>query len=479
MTHWPDLFLLPNHERQNHRFHLVGIGGTGLAPIAKVLLQMGFRVSGSDRTESERTTALRSLGADVFIGHAAEHLVDDRHTPRRPDLVLISSAVPADNPEIEQAQAWNIPVVKRKDILGPLTSGRQVIAVAGTHGKTTTTALITHLLVRCGRKPGYIIGSEIPALGFSDAGEEPVFVIEADEYDHMFLGLQPWRLVITNLDWDHPDMFPTHASYVDAFRQLLARVRSDGQVIYCRDDQTLRRWEKEGLLQEALSYGSFLGADIRAENIEMGPEGVSYLLIARGRSYPVRLTIQGMHNVLNSMAALLAVEAAGIPLETAIPHLRSYHGAARRFEFKGEIDGIMIIDDYAHHPTEVRSTLQAARAAYPERDIWAIYQPHTFSRTRTFLDQFNGIFNAADHVIVTEIYPAREPIDPNITPELVAAASHHEEAIALHDFDAIIHHLTERLRPNSLVIILSAGTATKLGPMLLENLRRQRAGQPL
>ena len=479
MTHWPDLFFLPYNERQNHRFHLVGIGGTGLAPIAKVLLQMGFRVSGSDRVDNERTTSLRSWGARVRIGHAAEHLTDDRHPPQHPDVVLISSAVPSENPEIQQARAWHIPVVKRKDILGPLTSGRQVIAVAGTHGKTTTTALITHLLVRCGRKPGYIIGSEIPELGFSDAGEEPVFVIEADEYDHMFLGLQPWRLVITNLDWDHPDMFPTHDSYVEAFRQLMTRVRSDGQIIYCRDDPTLRRWEKEGLLAHALSYGSFLGAAIRAENIDMGPEGASYQLIARGRGHPVRLAIQGMHNVLNSMAALLAVEAAGIPLETAIPHLRSYQGAARRFEFKGEVAGVMIIDDYAHHPTEVRSTLQAARAAYPERDIWAIYQPHTFSRTRTFLDQFNGIFNAADHLIVTDIYPAREPIDPNITPELVAAASHHEQAMALREFDAIIAHLTQKLRPNSLVIILSAGTATQLGPMLLENLRRQRTGRPI
>ena len=466
---WQDLFQLPPDERPRHRIHLVGIGGTGLAPIARVLVQMGFQVSGSDRESNERTEALKKLGVRAFSGHAANHLLDDA-PPHRPDLVLISSAVPDDNPEVQQARAWTIPVVKRKDILGPLTAGRDVIAVSGAHGKTTTTALITHILTQAGRQPGYIIGSEIPKLGFSDAGEESLFVIEADEYDYMFLGLQPWRLIITNLDWDHPDMFPSQASFVDAFRQLLARMRPDGRIVYCRDDPTLRDWERQGLLRNGLSYGSFRGAFARAENVVMSPAGVRYQFVTPQGVYPVQLAIQGMHNVLNSMAALLVAAEAGVPYAEAIAHLAHYRGAARRFEFKGEAAGVVVIDDYAHHPTEVQSTLQAARAAYPDREIWAIYQPHTYSRTRTFLDLFNGAFSAADRVIITDIYAAREPRDENITPDLVAAASHHDRALAIPDLDAVTDHLSEHLRPNSLVIILSAGTATRIGPALLKRL---------
>ena len=472
MMAWQTIFQRPSHERNRHRIHLVGIGGTGLAPIARVLLQMGFRVSGSDREANERTDALQRMGARTFVGHAARHLLDDT-PPHRPDLVLISSAVPEENPEVQQARMWDIPVIKRKEILGPLTAGRDVIAVAGTHGKTTTTGLIIHLLTRAGRKPGYIVGSELPGLGFSDAGDEPLFVIEADEYDHMFLGLTPWHLIITNLDWDHPDLFPTHDHYLDAFRQLLARTRTDGKVIYYRDDPVLRTWERDGLLTEGLSYGSYLGAYARAVDIDMSPSGTRYRLVTPSGSYPVHLTLAGFHNVLNSMAALLAVTQAGLSWQEAIPHLTSYRGAARRFEFKGEAAGVIVIDDYAHHPTEVQSTLLAARAAYPHREIWAVYQPHTYSRTRTFLHRFNGIFNPADHVIITGIYAAREPLDPSITPELVAAASHHERALAISELDAVIDHLARSLRPNSLVIILSAGTATRIGPALLKRLRGQ------
>ncbi len=469
MTNWTTIFSLPRDLRHRHRIHLVGVGGTGLAPIAKVLLQLGFRVSGSDRESNERTEILQALGARIFAGHDAAHLLSDA-VPQQPDLVLISSAVPAKNPEVQQARAWEIPVVKRNDILGPLTASRQVIAVAGAHGKTTTTAMIAHILTRAGRRPGYIIGSEIPELGFSDAGDEPLFIIEADEYDYMFLGLQPWRLVITNLEWDHPDMFPTPESYQDAFRRLLAQVRPEGNVIYCRNDRTLRLWAREGLLANGRSYGSFQGADVRAEDIDLGPEGARYRLIAPQGNFPVRLSIPGVHNILNSMAALLAAEAAGLPLAEGVAHIASYQGAARRFERKGEVAGVLIIDDYAHHPAEIRSTLQAARSAYPDREIWAVYQPHTYSRTRTFLDQFNGAFSFADHLIVTDIYAAREAPDPGITPELVVAASHHEQALAIHGLEEATDYLLKALRPGSMVIILSAGTATRLGPMLLEGL---------
>ena len=473
MSDWTTLFSLPQEKRTRHRIHLVGIGGTGLAPIAKVLLQLGFQVSGSDREINERTQTLQTMGARTFAGHNAAHLSNDV-APQRPDIVLISSAVPADNPEVQQARAWDIPVLKRNELLGPLTANRQVMAVAGTHGKTTTTAMIVHILTQAGRQPGYIIGSEIPGLGFSDAGNESLFVIEADEYDYMFLGLHPWQLIITNLEWDHPDMFPTSESYQDAFRRLLGQVRKDGGVIYCRDDRTLHEWEHVGLLANGRSYGSFRGADARAIDIELGPEGAHYRLVTSNGEYNVHLSIPGVHNILNSMAAILATEKAGVPVAKAIPHLATYQGAARRFERKGEAWGVLIIDDYAHHPAEIRSTLQAARSAYPDREIWAVYQPHTYSRTRTFLDQFNNVFSAADHLIVTEIYPAREAPDPATTPELVVAASHHDQAQSIHALDDVIDFLAQSLTPNSLVVILSAGTATRLGPALLERLEKRQ-----
>jgi UDP-N-acetylmuramate--alanine ligase len=469
MLNWRTLFSLPKQERNRHRIHLVGLGGTGLAPIAKVLLELGFQVSGSDREANVRTQALQKLGARAFAGHDAAQLLSDS-APQRPDLVLISSAVPQDNVEVQQARAWDIPVVKRHAILGPLTENRQVIAVSGTHGKTTTTAMIAHTLTQAGRQPGYIIGSEIPVLGFSAAGHEALFVIEADEYDYMFLGLHPWQLVITNLEWDHPDMFPTAQHYQDTFRQLLEQLQPQGQVIYCHNDRTLRAWQRQNLLPKSIGYGSFQGAEARAEDIDLGPDGARYQFIFQHERHQVQLQLPGVHNVLNSMAALLAVQAAGVPLPQAIQHLASFQGSARRFERKGEVKGVLIIDDYAHHPAEIRSTLQAARAAYPQRTIWAVYQPHTYSRTRTFLDQFNGAFNPADYLLITDIYPAREAPDPTITPELVAAASHHEQATAIKALEDVAEYLLQRLEPNSLVIILSAGTATRLGPMLLDAL---------
>jgi len=254
-------------------------------------------------------------------------------------------------------------------------------------------------------------------------------------------------------------------------------VHPEGGVIYCRNDRTLRNWAREGLLANGRSYGSFQGADARAEDIDLDADGARYRLITASGDYPVRIVIPGVHNVLNSMAALLAAETAGVPLAAGVTHISSYQGAARRFERKGEVRGVLIIDDYAHHPAEIRSTLQAARSAYPDREIWAVYQPHTYSRTRTFLDQFNGAFNFADHLIVTDIYAARETPDLGITPELVVAASHHEQAIAIHELDETAEYLLHALKPGSLLIILSAGTATRLGPILLEALKTQPASQ--
>lgn len=478
---WTELFRLAPEARRHHRFHLIGIGGAGLGPIAQVLLEMGFRVSGSDQAASPRTEALAAAGARVYVGHDAGHLYAEE-APHRPDAVLLSAAVPPTNPERMAAEAAGIPVIRRRDLLGPLTAGRRVIAVAGTHGKTTTTAMIAHILAGVGLAPGYIIGSEIPGLGAGALGQGPHFVIEADEYDEAFLGLSPTIIVLTNIDWDHPDYFHTPAAYADAFRRFIGRLQPGGRLIYCQDDP-----ETEALVTsisterlpaaQRLGYGSRSRATWQARFIEITPDQTTYELRSpNGATWPVRLRVPGLHNVLNSVAALLAAQAVGVAVGTAAPFLATYGGAVRRFQVKGETGGVLIIDDYAHHPTEVRTTLAAARAAYPDRTIWAVYQPHTYSRTRILLAQFEGVFAAADHVLITDIYPAREPPDPRVTPAQVVAASRHRHARASGDLEATLALLVAEVQSPAVVVILSAGDATRLASALLERIGNSVTG---
>lgn len=467
---WTSLFTLPPHQRLHHRLHLIGIGGAGLAPIASVLLEMGFQVSGSDQSPSERTAALAQVGAVVHQGHHASYLQSSLK-PNLPDLVLISSAVPASNPELAAAHAAGIPVVKRQDLLGPLTAGRKVIAVAGTHGKTTTTGMIAHLLAHSGFSPGYIIGSTLPDLGASALGSGPYFVIEADEYDDAFLGLRPDLIVLTNIDWDHPDCFPTAGAYESSFRRFAGNLQPGGHVVYCYDDPILRALASEQEGSRWHGYGSRSASGWVVRNIEIGKGQTTYdLRLPGGGVQPVCVAVPGLHNALNSAAALISVTLIGIPVAAAAPLLAGFRGAGRRFEVKGEADGVLIVDDYAHHPTEIRTTLAAARAAYPDREIWAVYQPHTYSRTRALLDRFDGAFAASDHVLVTDIYAAREPEDVSVTPAQVVAASRHPQAQASGTLVATLATLAANVRPGSLVIILSAGSATDLAPALLEQL---------
>lgn len=473
---WRRLFQLPPAKRQRHRIHLVGIGGTGLAPIANVLLELGYQVSGSDRESSIRTEVLAAAGATIHLGHDASNLIPSGPSSE-PDLVLISSAIPLDNPEILAAQARGIPVVKRNELLGPLTANRTVIAVAGTHGKTTTTGMIAHLLTGAGLEPGYIIGSSVPGLGMSAAGKSPLFVIEADEYDYAFLGLNPSTIVLTSLEWDHPDCFPTREEYQMAYGQFLDQLRPGGNVIYCQDDAPLPNIFQ--LPEESLawsSYGMRNGVAWKVSSVEMSPTATTYgLHTPAGEHYDVQLAIPGLHNILNSTGALIAASQAGVPLTEAVALLRSYQGAERRFEIKGEVGDVIVIDDYAHHPTEIRTTLSAARAAYPDRDIWAVYQPHTYSRTRTFLGEFEGVFAAADQLVVTDIYAAREPQDPTINNLQVIAASRHEQTHAIDSLPQVLDYLASHVQPHSVVLILSAGTATWIGPELLKALERRNA----
>ncbi len=416
--------------------HLIGIGGAGLSAIATVLLQMGLTVSGSDRQTSANTDRLAALGATLFFEQIAANLTaspaaDGAAGPDvvGPDVVLISSAIDSGNPERQAAEAMGLPVVKRSEFLPALLAQRELLAVAGTHGKSTTTSMIVKILRDAGVDAGYIIGAHLPGYGNAAAGTSPYFVIEADEYDHMFLGLKPKVAVITNVEWDHPDCYPTPGSFRRAFMQFVDAVDREGMVVSCADNPGAEQVRAYQATRGAkwITYGVEKGADLRATSVEaLNGNGVSASLIwwnaPLGR---LELQAPGLHNVQNAMAALLVAGWCNVSMDEARDSLATFQGTARRFEYKGEAKGVTVVDDYAHHPTEVEATLAAARSCYPDVRIWAVFQPHTFSRTQRMLYRMGDAFHDADQVIVTDIYAAREIDDGSVSAEELVAASEH------------------------------------------------------
>ena len=461
--------------------HLIGIGGAGLGPIALVLMELGMRVSGSDRQSNLRTQELADAGARIFDAQEAANLRGPAAV--LPDVVLISSAVDAANPERRAAEVAGLPVVKRAEFLPALLAGRRVIAVAGTHGKSTTTAMIVRTLRAAGIDAGYIIGTDLPGYGSAAAGSTPHFVIEADEYDHMFLGLVPAVAVITNVEWDHPDCFPTADAFYRAFADFVAGVQRDGLLIICSDDPGASRLYAERSAEGPswLTYGFDLAADLNALNPVVLPDGGTRVDVAERGTPAAALTLQvpGRHNVLNALAALAVAEHCGVSPAQARLSLAAFGGTKRRFEFKGEAAGIAVIDDYAHHPTEVQATLSAARGRYPERRIWAVLQPHTYSRTERMLDAMARSFADADRVLVTDIYAAREVEDGGVHASRLVAASPHPAMEYVGSLAAASARLAAAVEPGDVVITLGAGDGYRVGEELLATLtRREREQRP-
>jgi UDP-N-acetylmuramate--alanine ligase len=449
--------------------HLVGIGGVGLSAIARVLLERGARVTGSDRAANAYTEALERDGARIFIGHDASHIAGA-------DALIISSAV-HDNPEVEAARAAGIPVYKRSDIIAGLMEGQIVIAVAGSHGKTTTTAMIAHILLAAGLEPGYIVGGTLRTSGTNAAaGAGRVFVVEADEYDHMFLGLRPTVAVVTNVEWDHPDFFPTPRLFYDAFARFAALLPPEGRLIACAEDP--------GAAQLAAEMGDrvsvhLYGADrpgmmwcLDRVGVTDGNFHTDLVFGGAGACY-VQLNIPGRANLLNAVAAIAAAAAVGVAPAEAAAALLSFSGVGRRFEVLDEAAGVTVIDDYGHNPSKIRAALAAARVRYPGRDLWAVWQPHTFSRTQAFLEHYADSFGDADHVLVTEIYAAREAPVPGVNGASTAAALQHPDARFTPSFEAAVATLAAEARPPAVVMLLSAGDANRIGPALLTRLREQ------
>jgi len=450
-------------------FHLVGIGGAGLSAIARVLLESGQLVSGSDEQETEFTARLRASGVRIFIGHAAQNIAGA-------ELVLVSSAVASANPEVVAAVQAGLPVVKRQDFVGGMMAERVGLAIAGTHGKTTTAALTAYLLSRAGQQPSFIVGGLISDLDTNARhGTGLPFVVEADEYDRMFLGLRPTVAVVTNVEHDHPDCYPTFAEMQAAFDEFAALVPAQGVLIVCNDDAGARALAQSARKRgtRVVTYGLQAGADWRAELLQPNSAGgCDFLVSHAGRELGLaRTRLAGDHNVCNALAALAAVDYCGVPFATALPALRAFRGVGRRFEVKGEVHGITVVDDYAHHPTEIRATLASARQRFPGRPLWAMFQPHTYSRTRALMENFASSFGDADHVVVSDIYSAREASDAALSSADLIGAMQHADAQYVGGLEAAAHSLAQRMRPGDVLLTLGAGTSHKVGELVLAELR--------
>ncbi len=460
--------------------HFIGIGGSGLSAIARLLLESGYTVSGSDRALTPFAEEVRKAGATVYVGHHPRYITGA-------DWVVRSSAITEDNPEVKAASHAGIPVYKRADFLGRLMENKTGIAIAGTHGKTTTTAMTAWVLSELGRDPSFIVGGVVNNLGVNaHAGKGKTFVIEADEYDNMFLGLKPQIAVVTSIEHDHPDFFPTLASMYEAFEKFVNLLPVDGTLIACAEDAgaaaLIPHVRKDG--KNVVSYGMQSDMTIstplwvQAREVKPNERGgfdfiaTTNLASKTASSVKISLQLPGQHNVRNALAVLAIMGVLGLSRKKAAQALGEFTGTGRRFELRGEVNGISIFDDYAHHPTEIKATLSGARARFPKARIWAVWQPHTYSRARTLFLDFARAFKDANEVIVTEVYAAREPKQEFTSAEIVSAMPH-LSARYIKTLPEVTEYLLKHLQPSDVVLVLSAGDADQISTDVLKGLQER------
>jgi len=460
------------------RVHFAAIGGAGMSGIARIMLARGVTVSGSDSADSPLLAELAAAGARVTVGHAAENLGSA-------DTLVVSSAIRADNPELLEAQRRGIRVLHRAAALASVMLGHQAIAVAGTHGKTTTTSMITTVLLHSGADPSYVIGGILAATGLGAArGGGSAFVVEADESDGSFLMFAPDAAVVTSVEADHLDNYGTLAAIEAAFAAFAGKISDGGLLLACADDpgaRALAGTVRPGVT--ALTYGTAAGASYRVSDITA--RGMSTLLMVTGGpgtvlagAGPVQLEIAvpGRHNALNAAAAFGLTVQVGVAVADVVAGLAAYRGARRRMELKGEADGVQVIDSYAHHPTELAADLAAARDIATGGRVIAIFQPHLFSRTRLFATEFGAALGQADEVLVLDVYAAREDPEPGVTGRLIADAVPGGAAVFLPDRAAIPAAAAGLAKPGDLVLTMGAGDVTQLGPQIIAALKDRAAG---
>lgn len=436
-------------------------------PLAEMLLRSGGAATGCDLDASLALKRLTQLGMKVYHGHDPSHI-------EGATAVVVTSAVPAGHPELQAARAAAIPVIKRAEALASWVSGGKVVAVAGTHGKTTTTALATHLLESAGADPTGVVGGEVPAWGGNlRLGNSDLFVVEADEYDRSFHTLRPDLAVVTNLEADHLDIYGDLARVRDAFAQFVQSLRPGGELWLCADDSGAARLATAAK-EEARTYGLAAGSRLRASDVRSNGAGSFFSASEAGNAaVNFRLPLPGLHNVHNALAAIGVARSWGASWPQIQKGLASFPGVDRRYTDLGQSQGVQVIDDYAHHPTEVAATLGAVRQGYPDRRLVAVFQPHLYSRTRDFYQEFGEVLAEADTVWVTDIYPAREEPLPGVTGALVAEAITEKAADTFYhaDLSTLASAVAATLAPGDVCVVMGAGSIERTGPEIVSILR--------
>ncbi|MFF7101840.1 UDP-N-acetylmuramate--L-alanine ligase [Streptomyces nigra] len=453
------------------RPHFIGIGGAGMSGIAKILAQRGAAVAGSDAKESATAEALRALGVTVHIGHAAGHLADDA------SCVVVSSAIRKDNPELARAAELGVPVVHRSDALAALMEGLRPIAVAGTHGKTTTTSMLAVSLGELGLRPSYAIGGDLDAPGSNALhGDGDIFVAEADESDRSFHKYAPDVAIVLNVELDHHANYASMEEIYDSFVTFADRITEGGTLVISADQDGARELTRRvaGRGPRVVTYGEAQDADVRVLSVE--PQGLKseVTVLLDGQELTFTVSVPGRHYALNAVAALAAGAALGVPAAELAPAIAAYTGVKRRLQLKGEAAGAQVIDSYAHHPTEMTADLQAMRSAAGDGRIVVVYQPHLFSRTQELGKEMGEALALADASLVLDIYPAREDPIPGVTSELVvdAARAAGADVTPVHDKSEVPSLVAGMTKPGDLVLTMGAGDVTDLGPLILDRLSK-------
>ena len=461
----PDIYTLAQLAKL--KIHFIGLGGAGMSGIARIMLAKGFTVSGSDKTDSPVLTSLKALGAKVFVGHIKENLADAQ-------LVIISAAITENNPELVAAKQGGIPVVARANALAWLMSESTSVAVAGTHGKTTTTAMLTVALQSAGADPSFAIGGTINNAGTNaHSGSGSIFVAEADESDGSFLAYKPSGAIITNVELDHVDHFADEEAVFAVFEQFVDSIKPGGFLVACGDDSGVKHLLSQIKRSDLkiLLYGEDSNNDFRIDRINLAPTTSSAALTITGRKIgELNLAVAGKHNLLNAVAAFAAGSAMGITEDKLITGLKSFTGTRRRFELKGEVAGVKVIDDYGHHPTEINVTLTAAKNLAQAGRVLVVFQPHRYSRTAVFSHQFAKALANSDFTFLLEVYAASEQPIPGVSSLLIIKDMKSDQAKFEPSMVQVVSEVAMMAKSGDVIITLGAGDVSSLGDPILQAL---------
>jgi len=456
---------------KKYHIHFVGIGGIGMSGIAELLLNLGYKVSGSDLAASSITDRLSGLGGIIRIGHDAGQVGEA-------DVVVTSSAVAADNPEVQEALARSIPVIPRAEMLSELMRLKYSVAVAGAHGKTTTTSIVAEVLAQGGLDPTVVIGGKLKSIDANALlGRGDFIVAEADESDGSFLKMSPTIAVVTNIDREHLDFYTDLANIKDVFLAFIDRIPFYGLAVLCLDNEAIQDLIPQ-IKKRTTTYGLSNQADFQARNVRMrGLQSTFSVYRDRNHLGDIRLNLPGEHNVNNALASIAVGSELQIPFDIIKSALETIEGVQRRLEIKGDVQDITIVDDYGHHPTEIKTTLTAARESWPDRRLVVVFQPHRYTRTRALFDEFTRAFYQSNLLVVLPIYPAGEPpIEGTDGKGLYDGirAHGHKDALYVDGIDHAVETLAEIVTPGDIVLTLGAGNVWQVGENLLERLKAAR-----